>query len=305
MPSWLAQIPRSPPLLAAERLPVHDCLRGVIGSFGQRRGFPQMRCRAGPYYFTCSYRTGDYESGLGVPRPKGRRVHLTDRGSQRYLIDDHLVVGVGAERRRRCSRAGQECLRYRAIARSTIWRLARLIEFTPEWVSAIGGIAALFAAIGALALQSRELRLQRQELVAQREELAKTAKVQEGMVDTDRRLGYLNFQANLLNMAIEDEELRLVFGRDQTKSDPEWKQGVYITLWLRLNQSQFAYTKGVDEVSARYGIRNLVESDIGRRRWESIAQFWRANAATKEERRFVELVDDEWQQAQGGLTGDA
>ena len=54
-----------------------------------------------------------------------------------------------------------------------------------EWVSAVGTVAALFAAVWALRIQSRELALQREELSLQRKELARSVANQEQLAQVE------------------------------------------------------------------------------------------------------------------------
>lgn len=180
------------------------------------------------------------------------------------------------------------------------------MDVSAEWVSAIGGIFAFLAAAFALALQTRELRLQREELVAQRREMAESVKAQQDIVQTDRLIGFLQFQTILVEMAMKDEDLRAIHGAaTETMDRLRGKQWAYINLWIRLFQTRYAYSDGATAAAVRGALRHeLFATDVGLEYWGAVGARFKAEADSELEHQFFDLVNDEWMSARRSSTND-
>ncbi len=171
-----------------------------------------------------------------------------------------------------------------------------------EWVSALGTVFALIAAVTAVLLQARELRYQREELKAQREELAaqkeelaKTVKVHNEIAKTDRRFGHLGVQVQLAQIAIDHPDVVEATGGS--------KLGIYHNLWATLHFNSFSVGRWTASQVADFVRLETFRSQSGIDWWEGARDGWLSQATNDASlTEFVDLVDREYQAVKRRLT---
>ncbi len=171
----------------------------------------------------------------------------------------------------------------------------------PDWITAVGGVTALLAAIYAIFQQGRELKLQREELAAQREELARTVEIQKQIVNTDRLRGYLDLQVQLVAMGMSDPDLRR---SERARNDPAgWKRIVYMNLWMRLTQFQYQ-NDGIEP--SLDGIKSEILVDgLGVQWWHRNRDRYLSDARSDVDTRFVNIIDKACEELEKALVTSA